>query len=138
MKRLAAVALFFVTGTACSPFGYGEEAFYEKLGRVSCEKAFECDLQNASETWFNQGNCEDAYNAQAAVWLDTYAACKYSRRKAKKYVKTYKRLDCIATQADWAELDQLWGEVYECSGSLGGDTSETGTRSNGDTGDTGL
>ena len=136
MRRLATVALLLSAGAACSPFGYSERAFYDKLGTISCEKAFECDLQSASETWHNQSNCEEAYSVQAAAWLESYSACEYSRRKAKKYVKAYKKLDCTVSWDAWAELDALWDEVYQCEGGTGAPSGDTGGARH--TGDTGL
>jgi len=122
--RLGIVAACFLL-TACSPFGWSEDRFYEKLGRATCEKAFECDTQEASETWFNQENCEQAFGPIALASMEAHTACKYKRTKAKKYVKLYKKLDCIVSVGEAGELEQAWNDVYECEGEATTGTGDT-------------
>ena len=134
LHRLGGIAVLIGLGSACSPFGWSEDRFYAKLAKASCEKAFECDTQNASETWFNQDNCEDAYGPIALASMDAHAACAYRRTKAKKYVKRYRKLECTISTGEAADLEAAWDAVYDCEGEdAPGETSDTGR-----TGDTGL
>ncbi len=126
-SHLGLVAILLAVGTACSPFGYGEDRFYDQLGKIGCEKAFECDLEAASETWFNQDNCEESYALQASASVDAHQACTYRRQKAKTYVKLYKELGCTVSPADMAEIEQAWSDVYEREGEVPGTTGDTGT-----------
>lgn len=121
MLGMMGAALALATGC-----GLAEERFYDKLGKVGCKKAFECDSEVASDTWGNEDACEAAFGEEASEARKVYRACKYRRKKARKYLRAYKKLDCSASDSDLDDLDDRWSDVYECEGGGDGETGDTG------------
>ncbi len=120
LGRLVGVVVALAVGTGC---GLSERKLYDKLGKASCEQAFECDSEAASEAWGSEEVCETAFLAEAAEAQLVYRACAYRRKKARRYLKAYKRLDCTATDEELDELDDRWSEVYDCDGGAVGDSA---------------
>jgi len=121
---LAASALLAVA-TGC---GISESKLYAKLGKHSCAKAFECDAEAAEEAWGSEEACRTAFEEEASETRKVYRACKYKRKKARKYVRAYKKIDCSVSASEADELASAWDDVYDCEGGEeGGTAADTGS-----------
>lgn len=112
VQRLGALAVLLVGLVACS--GVSEQKLYKKLYKKTCRKAFQCDRDVAEEEWGSRGECREAFEPEIEGSLEYYAACNYRPRKARKYLRKIKRLDCDASQEEITEVEDAWSEVYDC------------------------
>ena len=98
--------------SACG--GVGEDRFYRKLYKRSCKHAFECDAYTSEREYGDRKGCREAFDAEADAAIAYYAACDYHPRKARRYLRAIRKLECEADEAALSELDSAWEEVYDC------------------------
>ena len=121
---LLGMAGLIVIATGC---GLSEAKLYKKLGKHGCEKAFECDAEGAEAAFGTETACLSDFETEASETRKTYRACKYKRKKARKYVRKYKKVECTVSSSDADELADLWDEVYDCPGAADDTGASTGT-----------
>jgi hypothetical protein len=121
--RLAAVAMGVVVSTGC---GISEDHFYDKVRKIGCERAFECEPEDAQAQWANEDACVDAFSDAVGDARVAKLGCTYKRKKARKYLRAYKRIDCEAAASELEELEAKLEAVYECPGDSVSAADETG------------